>query len=168
MQASPHLIKTSRNRYFCRGLVLIVLVGLGSFLLAHIAYIFSYRQLRSNAPPPDVAGVQKARLSFPVILTGTGLVIMLYPGLGDLKLPVTIYAIVLTTMVLASISRYGRTSAKSFWLVFCGSALFMLSDAMLAIDRFLNPIALAGLKVMITYCVAQFLIVQGIIASKDK
>src|SRR6185369_11887379 len=106
------------------------MAGLGSFLLAHVILIFTYRILIS--PEDNFKGTQRIRLSFPIILVGSGLVVILYPRLGDLKFPVIAYALVLTVMVLQSIFRLGRTNAKSFWLVFFGAALFMLSDSLLA------------------------------------
>jgi uncharacterized membrane protein YhhN len=42
-----------------------------------------------------------------------------------------------------------------------GSVLFMLSDALLALDKFVSPLPLAGLWVLASYYLAQVLIVQG-------
>jgi uncharacterized membrane protein YhhN len=137
--------------------------GLASFLVAHVLYIFSYRQLQNEESVDSLKGLQRVRLAFPVILGGTGLVVVLYPHLGDLKIPVLVYAAVLTTMVLSALFRYGRTTRTSFWPVFTGAVLFMTSDAILAINKFLDPISNAGLYIMVTYMAAQFLIVHGIL-----
>ena len=67
---------------------------------------------------------QKIRFSFPIILAGTGLIVVLYPSLGSLKIPVVTYALVLIVMVLNSVFRYGRTSSVSFGSVFLGSIFF--------------------------------------------
>jgi uncharacterized membrane protein YhhN len=107
--------------------------------------------------------LQRVRLAFPIVLAGTGLVVILYSKLGDLQIPVIVYAAVITTMVLTALFRYGRTSNSSFWQVFIGAVLFMISDSILAINKFLDPITNAGLYIMITYVAAQFLIVHGIL-----
>jgi len=145
---------------------LFFMAGLGSFLIAHIFLIFTYRQLLFIED--GFRGTQRVRLSFPVILAGSGLVIVLFPKLGDLKIPVLIYALVLTLMVVQSIFRLGRTSTKSFWLVFLGAVFFMLSDSLLAINKFYQPISFAGVWVMTTYIAAVYLIVHGVMAHAEK
>jgi len=136
--------------------------GLGSFLVAHLLFIFSYRHFRLAGI--SMVGTQRVRLSFPIVLAGSGLLMVLYPRLGDLKIPVTVYALVLTLMVLQSIFRFGRTSTQSFWLVFSGAVLFMISDSLLAINKFYQPIRYADFWVMTTYLAAVYLIVVGVIA----
>jgi uncharacterized membrane protein YhhN len=137
--------------------------GLVSFLIGHVLYIFAYRQHQNEEDVDSLRGLQRARLAFPIILAGSGLVVVLYPVLGDLRIPVIIYAAVITAMVLVALFRYGRTSSESFWLVFFGAVCFMVSDAVLAFNKFLTPVENAGLYIMSTYMAAQFLIVQGIL-----
>ncbi|HEX5170908.1 MAG TPA: lysoplasmalogenase [Cyclobacteriaceae bacterium] len=138
------------------------MLGLGSFLFAHISYILTYRKHRwySGRPLP---GTRKIRYSLPIILSGTGLLIVLYPHLGPLLVPVSIYAIVLMIMVLNAMFRYGLTSVSSFWMVFMGALLFMLSDSLLAINKFMTPIEDAGVFIMAAYISGQYLIVEGLI-----
>jgi uncharacterized membrane protein YhhN len=140
------------------------IAGLISFLIGHVLYILCYRQFQFADKTKELLGPQKVRFSLPIVLYGTGLVVILFPVLGDLKIPVMIYALVLTLMVLNALLRYGKTSMRSFLFIFLGAILFMASDSMLAINRFLQPFAEAGVLVMITYCAAQFLIVEGMLA----
>ncbi|MFM9838900.1 MAG: lysoplasmalogenase [Cyclobacteriaceae bacterium] len=142
---------------------LFFMLGLAAFLIGHVLYILCYRQFRFADKTKGLLGPQKVRFSFPIILAGTGLVVILYPSLGDLKIPVLIYALVLTLMVLNALFRYGRTNTKSFLFVFIGAALFMVSDSLLAINKFYAPFPSAGSLIMITYCSAQFLIVEGVL-----
>jgi uncharacterized membrane protein YhhN len=141
--------------------------GLLSFLIAHICYIFAYRNHQTETEGSELQGIQKIRLAFPIVLAGTGLAIVLYPVLGALQFPVMIYALILVVMVLNALFRYGRTNSKSFWFVFGGSLLFMLSDSLLAINKFLTSISMAGILIMSTYIAAQFLIVHGIVSHSD-
>jgi uncharacterized membrane protein YhhN len=137
--------------------------GLGSFLIGHILLIFLYGKIKSTTGN-GLIGPQKARVSFPVILAGTGLISILYPTLGALKIPVIIYATALMIMVLQSIYRYGFTTMKSFWLVCVGALFFMLSDSLLALNKFYQPIDNAGVFVIATYMAALYFIVLGVIA----
>lgn len=144
------------------------MLGLGSFLFAQMFYIFSYRQHRNPAQADALQGVQRMRLAFPILLAGTGLIVILYPVLGELKIPVLLYSSVLVLMVLHALFRFGRTGVQSFWLVFGGALLFMISDSMIAIHKFLTPIPAPGLLIMSTYMMAQYLIITGLIRHKPQ
>ncbi len=141
--------------------------GLGSFLVAHILLFFLYGKLK-NPKGQGLNGPQRARVSFPVILAGTGLISVLYPTLDALKIPVIIYAVALMLMVLQSIYRYGFTSSQSFWNVCVGALMFMLSDSLLAINKFYQLLAYGGVLVIITYMAALYFIVQGVIAHRTQ
>ncbi|MGC4020450.1 MAG: lysoplasmalogenase [Cyclobacteriaceae bacterium] len=143
------------------------MAGLGSFLIAHILLIFLYRQLRTTQGS-GLNGPQKIRAAFPIILIGTGLVTVLYPSLGGLTIPVMMYALALTLMVLQSVFRYGFTTSASFWNVFGGAMFFMISDSMLAINKFMHPFSYAGSLVIATYIAAVYFITQGVIAHAKK
>lgn len=140
--------------------------GLGAFLVAHLFYILTLRQHRLENSPEALHGLQKIRFAFPVILAGTGLVAILYGHLGGLKVPVIVYATVITVMVLNALFRFGRTNTLSFAMVFGGAILFMISDSLLAINKFLESMPMAGFWVMSTYIGAQFFIVQGLLKHK--
>ena len=138
------------------------IIGLLSFLIGHIFYIITYRQHRWESTDNELLVPQKIRYSIPVVLAGTGLVVILFPVLGGLQFPVMIYALALIVLVMNAIFRYGRTSSRSFWMTLAGSVLFMISDAILAINKFLGEIEMGGVYIMLTYITAQFLIVEGL------
>lgn len=137
--------------------------GLLAFLLAHVMYIFAYRQHQTDETENALHGIHRIRLAFPIILAATGLVVVLFPVLADLKIPVIIYAVVLALMVIHALFRYGRTIPGSFWLVFGGAVLFMISDSLLAINKFLTPVSHSGFYIMLSYSLAQFFIIRGLI-----
>ena len=139
------------------------MLGLASFLAAHVFYIFTFRQLQLEDDTQALQGLQRIRFAFPIILYGSGLVVILYGRLGDLKIPVLLYALVLTLMVLNALLRFGRTSTPSFVMVFAGALLFMISDSILAVNKFLEPISYSGFWIMSTYISAQLLIVTGLL-----
>lgn len=135
--------------------------GLAAFLVAHLCYMVTYHFARG-----EVASAGKSYQISRVIMllvAGLALLYLLWPGLGALKLPVTAYTCVIIAMAVMAVLRRGRTTEKSFVLVYSGALLFIMSDAMLAIQKFLEPIYMGDLWVMGTYIVAQFLIVKGLI-----
>jgi len=144
------------------------MAGLASFLVAHLCYLVAYRRHRDEAKEGGLSGIQRFRAAMPVVLAGTGLITILYPHLGPLKIPVTLYAIILIMMVLHALFRFGHTHQRSFWMVFIGAILFMISDAVIAINKFLSAFSAAGLVIMITYILAQFLIIRGLVAHADE
>ncbi len=137
--------------------------GLVAFLIGHLLYILAYREHQIQNKGNELMPTQKVRFSFPIVLAGTGLIIILLPSLGALRIPVIIYAIVLMVMVMTALFRFGRTSSVSFWMVFTGAALFMTSDSLLAINKFFAPFRFSGILIMITYISAQYLIIEGIL-----
>lgn len=147
---------------------LFFIFGLGAFLITHVCYVLTYRQHVKKVAGVGLHGIQKFRFSLPIILAGTGLITILYTHLGALKFPVIVYAIVLMVMVLQALFRFGYTTLKSFWFVFAGALLFMLSDSLIAINKFLAPFAWAGLAIMVTYILAQYLIIQGLMDHSEE
>ena len=80
----------------------------------------------------------------------------MFPHLGDMLIPVAVYLLIILGMGISA--ALGTTNHS---LVVVGAALFIISDSLIAINRFLVPVPLSGLLVMTTYYMAQFLITYG-------
>lgn len=123
-----------------------LLPGLGSFLIAHICYIISFRRA--------IRG--KKWFFIPFILVYLGLLLYyLFPHLAEMKVPVILYGMTISTMLWFSF----RTERG--WLVM-GALLFVTSDSLLAVNLFVKQSELFSLLVMITYFLAQLALVQGV------
>ncbi|HMZ90554.1 MAG TPA: lysoplasmalogenase, partial [Chitinophagales bacterium] len=83
-------------------------------------------------------------------------------------IPVVIYSMVITAMLMQSLRRWSKTDNYSFWFVAIGATFFIASDSMIAIDSFYSPINFAPLLIMITYIIAQYMLVTGLLLHKDK
>ena len=92
---------------------------------------------------------------------------ILYPGLGGMLIPVMVYAIVLLTMGTWAHKRRGATANASFRYVSAGVILFVISDSLIAVNKFAFEVPGERLLVMSTYIAAQFLIVQGLLKHKQ-
>ena len=77
-----------------------------------------------------------------------------------MQIPVVAYCIIITMMGIMAGSRQTITKF-SYGLVLMGAILFIISDALIAFDKFYSPIAMPSLFVMSTYGIAQLLIVLG-------
>ncbi len=137
--------------------------GLVCFLATHIFYILYFS--RTPHRPPSLLK-KKPWISILVIAYGTSLLILLLPGLGALRIPVIIYAIVICSMLLSSFQAFNRVSQPSGFLFIAGALLFTLSDSLLAWNKFYRPVPGAGAAIMATYCAAQLLIVKGFIVRR--
>jgi uncharacterized membrane protein YhhN len=136
------------------------MMGLAFFLATHIFYIIFFL---ANRPVP--VSLLKQQPLLPILAIGytVCLVMLLFPHLGYLKIPVTIYAIAISIMLLSSLHIYHKVNSPSGKLYAVGAALFVLSDSMLAINKFYRPFALSGVLTMLSYCAAQYYIVRGFI-----
>jgi len=134
--------------------------GLVFFLLAHLMYLWVFISTPGNS---SILG-NRAYLLIPVLLFGTGLVVFLYNDLGDMKIPVILYAAVILLMLTGAINRIEKVNRKSYWLVLAGAILFVISDSSIAINKFSMPFEGSSIVIMTTYIFAQFLIVQGYVA----
>jgi uncharacterized membrane protein YhhN len=61
-----------------------------------------------------------------------------------------------------------HTNIKSYGFVLIGAILFIISDSLIAINKFAFSIPLSDLWVMSTYIAAQYLIVQGVLLERNK
>ena len=118
--------------------------GLGSFLLGHVAWMRALRRHRAGALGPVVA--------VPYLAAWAGLNAYLWPRTGRDRVPVLLYSTALLGTALAAADTGDRAVAA-------GGALFLVSDSLLALERFadVHLPAHEGL-VMATYTSAQALL----------
>jgi uncharacterized membrane protein YhhN len=81
---------------------------------------------------------------------------VMIPNLGNMLVPVVTYLLVIVAMgVLAALS------GVNHWLVVAGACLFIASDSLIAVNRFIAPVPNSSLLIMVTYYPAQLLITTG-------
>ncbi len=140
--------------------------GLGAFLLAHIFFIVVYK--KATATSGKINGITNTIIRTLIISGYTlFLIAVVYDNLGEMKIPVILYAVVISVMVWSAFSRRGKTSAGSFSYVAAGSVIFVLSDSLIALNKFWQPLPEAGLIIMATYILAQYLIMRGLVKHVD-
>jgi uncharacterized membrane protein YhhN len=128
--------------------------GLLSFLLAHLFYIAAFT-FEGGA----IAATERGLLyAVPFLLYGAVMLRVLLPGLGSMKAPVIIYMLVIMWMAWQALNRWAGTGQEGSALAFVGALFFVVSDSILALNRFRRPFASAQAYVMSTYFLAQYLI----------
>lgn len=126
------------------------LPGLVSFLLAHLAYLWAFTRSHRLVVRPA---------SFVLYAVVAGVILwQLWPGVpGPLRLPVAAYVVCLAAMA-AQTAALWRVGVPRGAVLALGGALFVVSDALLATNKFGVPLPLAGLWILATYWAAQWCI----------
>lgn len=135
--------------------------GLVAFLCAHVCYI---RLFALDAP-----WLPRRTPLAACLLLAAGVYSMLWGHLpAELRLPVAAYVLVIALMAAQAVGRALVRASRAARCVAYGALLFMLSDTLLAVDRFVHPLAWAGLGVLGTYYAAQWLIVHGMLQTSQQ
>ena len=172
---STHLKKTTRNItllalvFSLVGDVLLMFVnhspnffigGLVAFLLAHIMYISVFLKSRN-----------KTANSLPIItillIYASGIFYFIKDGLNDMLIPVLLYLMVFLIMAATAFLRKRSTITNSYNLVFAGAVFFVISDSLLALNKFYELLLFSNISILLTYALAQYLIVLGILKQKE-
>jgi alkylglycerol monooxygenase len=129
--------------------------GLASFLLAHLFYIALFRQ--------GIARFPNRPALLLTLAVGAAMYAWVWGGLTDpvLKVAVAAYVGVISLMVAQAIGRATVLRDDASKAVALGACVFMLSDSLIAINRFVQPLPLVSLWVLMTYYVAQVLMVHN-------
>jgi len=148
------------------------LVGLASFLIAHLLYCLAFIRVNDATAPMLLKSKPvyfAPLLIYMLVLLGLLLPAMLASPLNKPFIaPVIIYAIAIGMMVLFALNRYRRVNDMSFVLVATGACLFTLSDSIIAVNKFLYPFALSGVLIMLLYAAGQYFIAWGCLAQFNK
>lgn len=147
--------------------------GLAAFLIGHILYIFAFvNNIRKSSY--HLSAVNKFVLALLPIFYLVVLYSYLFPHINQSEvnkpflIPVTVYAVVIVTMTLFSLWRIGSSNKFSVTFLIVGAFTFVISDSLIAINKFVTPIPYANLFIMFTYCLAQLWIVTGSILHHKK
>jgi uncharacterized membrane protein YhhN len=143
--------------------------GLLAFLMAHIAYILGF----------NITGLffRPFALSYIVAILVVGIPIygrlkraLIGAGNRSLVLPVTIYLVIISVMVLSAAITLIRPewSFVSAVMATIGAVLFYASDAVLAWNRFVKSIRHGRLINMMMYHLAQYLIAFSVLSQLGK
>ncbi|WP_252273904.1 lysoplasmalogenase [Pseudomonas subflava] len=130
--------------------------GLGAFLLAHLAYLVAYLGDTRRLAPLD--------LLIAALAAGGMFFVLSRAGLGALLVPVALYSLAIGAMLWRALARIGVAASRSAWLAAGGAALFVLSDSLIGINRFVAPFEGARYAIIISYWLGQFGIAASAVA----
>jgi uncharacterized membrane protein YhhN len=128
--------------------------GLVAFLLAHVAFILA---ITSNFGP--FLGWQYL---IPVVLYMIIFLWIVLPKSGKMAVPVVVYAVVLMLFFWQATGRAvylaSNSSANAFW----GAFLFVISDSILAYNKFVKNFKTSEFFIILTYWAALYFIALSV------
>jgi sterol desaturase/sphingolipid hydroxylase (fatty acid hydroxylase superfamily)/uncharacterized membrane protein YhhN len=128
--------------------------GLVSFLIAHLFYIALFKQGMAWFPSGRALGF--------TLGAGAATYAFLFNGLGpELKVAVAAYIVAIALMTAQAIGRATVLRDANSVAVALGALFFMLSDALLATNKFAFALPMAQFGVLATYYVAQILVASN-------
>lgn len=142
------------------------IIGLVLFLIAHFFYIVLFTKQKSQPLLQNKSGFWLGFLVVSLYLIG--LMAVLLPKLGELKLPVIIYALTISIMLLSALKGWFVWKKEAKYFILIGATLFVLSDSILALDKFYATLPLATFWIMATYLTAQLFLTYGILKMNKK
>jgi uncharacterized membrane protein YhhN len=140
--------------------------GLAAFLTAHIFYIsafyldnsgFIFKKNDRIVPATGIIAYTVVFLYFVLPKIENGLI-----------LPVGIYGLTIMTMLLMALNRWKNVGSITFGWVLFGAIIFVVSDSILAINRFVQPLPWSGFLIMTSYSAGQFFIFKGVLKHLKK
>ena len=129
------------------------LLGLGNFLAAQIIFTLKMGE-RILKKRSDLF-----QAGLPYMAYAFGLLYLLIPVLGELAPAVLVYALVICSFGILSLTYYLQQHQNGSWIA-TGAFLFILSDSMIALNQFYFKRDFFGPAVMLTYLLAQWMIIQ--------
>ena len=139
------------------------ILGLLFFLIAHVFYIIMVVKLLKNTKMAQVL-----LASIPYLLIFTSLLTTLYSGLGEMKIPVIVYAITITVLGISSLSLFLQNKNKTHLILVFGVLIFIISDSVLALNMFYKEQSIYPLLIISTYVIAQYLICRFVLLNEIK
>jgi uncharacterized membrane protein YhhN len=125
-------------------------LGLGSFFIAQLCYtkmLFGWRSWSTWKLFP-----------LGLLIAFVGLCCwLIIPQSGEMKIPIVIYMLALSAMAISAIA-----ASRPFDKLILGAALFVISDALIAINKFVFALPLQNYLIMSSYYMAQFLLITSV------
>jgi len=130
------------------------LAGLAAFLVTHAAYLVAFTR--------DCKFPARLAVWFAYVVAAIACYVLLLPTLPrGLRIPVAAYAILLSTMAGQAMGRFLVLKTGYAWRAALGALFFLLSDLLLAFDRFRGPLVWSTVLILVPYYVGQWLIASS-------
>lgn len=134
--------------------------GLCAFLIGHLFYIALNLKSRAKIP----FRIELLISASPMLLVAILMVTQISARVPAMALPICAYAIVLCLLYFTGLLAKPASVTVEWIVLFLGIVLFIASDTIIAINRFIFQFDGAGVMIMTSYITAQYLLVMGNLA----
>lgn len=140
---------------------ILFVVGLAAFLIAHLGYAAAFiKNVKDSNSSLNLP--KSALMALPFIAITGCFFYYIKDGLpSDLFVPVLAYSIVITAMGITAAIRHKHVNTKSYNWILIGAILFILSDMVIAINKFVIDFEYDAVLNMWLYLSGQFMITVG-------
>lgn len=144
-------------------LAIYFMLGLGSFLIAHLLFIAAFT--KTYLVNHEIKFLQRYGWVMLLIVAYAWFFFdAVKASLGSMMGPVLIYIMVISLMLLIALNRFRKVSAASFAWITVGAFFFVASDSLLAWNKFFRELDHSHLLIMLTYGLAQYGIARGAVS----
>lgn len=137
------------------------LFGIGAFLITQVLYVYIFSKGLSKLTLKE-----KLIAFFPFTLFFVALIKVLYPGLQGFLIPVLVYGAAISVFGSISLLKYLAKRDTASLCLITGAVLFILSDSMIALNKFHQTLSFYPIAIMATYIIAQYLIAVFMLRSE--
>lgn len=137
--------------------------GIAAFLITQLIYIFIFSKGLAR-----INWKKKITSVIPFLLFYSVLISVLAPNLNDLLIPVMVYGIAISIFGTVAFLNYLADKSSLSMTLLQGAILFILSDSMIALNKFHEQQAFYPVTIMLTYIMAQYLIAKYMLQSESR
>lgn len=138
------------------------LFGIGAFLITQILFIVLVLGRSDSFPKSKLIVSAIPFLIYLVLLMRT-----LGPELDDLFYPVLIYGSVISVFGITALNYHLNQRNAESRILLTGALLFIVSDSMIALNKFYSPHMIYPVAIMLTYALAQYLICHSMLLEEQ-
>ena len=138
------------------------LLGVGSFLMTQLLYIKIFgKELPKHSKSKWIGAIVPFAIYLIVLMK------LVSPALGSMFLPVLVYGITISVFGVVALLNYILRKDQSSMVLLLGAFLFIVSDSMIALNKFYEPLFIYPVAIMLTYILAQYLIYRYVISTEN-
>ena len=137
--------------------------GIAAFLITQILFI---KIINGQIPKSNIG--QKIIAIVPFLIYYFVLMYVLKDNLNELFYPVAVYGFTISLFGTVSLLNYNVQKNKLSKNLLLGSTLFILSDSLIALNKFYEPELYYPVIIMLTYVLAQYFIYKFMIGKSEE
>ena len=137
------------------------IVGMLAFIAAHLIWAAIFIRMHK----PEIKHSQEVVIGLAILICWNYAILhFIGPNLGNMKIPILVYMVIISLMALSTVNLLGSRSKQNLAINFFipGAVLFMISDSVLALRMFLyTDVSFLSVVVMVSYGYAISLLADG-------